>query len=245
MTPLQPALQECLECRVAMLRPSAPATPPRAESARQRGPLFGTRLEELVMADLRRAGLCAAAAAHSACSVRRGAKRARLSPPAAPAAWPAPPALRAALTAGSGAWVGAGAGRGGAGRGGHLQRRQRLVRQRRLRRGARGRRAVDVAHVQLPGLAGARPGARGQRGERVQRPELRPVRAAGLAAARGPCARRAAVGRAGRAASLWVLVGTALLVGAPAPSSFAEGLARRRVAPSGRARVWLVLCGRV
>jgi len=102
MTPLQPALQECLECRVAMLRPSTPATPPRSES--QRGPLFGMRLEELVMADLQRAGLCAAAAAHSACSVRRGAKRARLSSPPAPAAWPA---LPVALTAGSGAWAGA------------------------------------------------------------------------------------------------------------------------------------------
>lgn len=105
MTPLKPALQECLECRIALLR--APATPP---PARARSPFCDLRLEEIVLADLRHPGLCPAEAALSACSVRRGTKRQRLEPPLVPRA-PAALASAAALdlpgtpTAASAAWA--------------------------------------------------------------------------------------------------------------------------------------------
>lgn len=109
LTSLQPALQECLECRVALLRQAtaakrAPATPP----ARKRSPFCDLRLEEIVLADLATAGLCTAEAARSACSVRRACKRQRMEvgvEPASPlAAPPAPPKLPQAPTATSTAW---------------------------------------------------------------------------------------------------------------------------------------------
>lgn len=97
MTPLKPALQECLECRIALLRQIAPATPPPATPAKARSPFCDLRLEEIVLADLPHPGLCPAEAALSACSVRRGTKRQRLEPPLVPLA-PAALASAAALS---------------------------------------------------------------------------------------------------------------------------------------------------
>lgn len=105
MPSLQPALQECLECRVALLRQATAAKrAPAAAPARKRSPFCDLRLEEIVLADLATAGLCMAEAARSACSVRRACKRRRTEVGSEPAAPPAAPKLPQAPTATSAAW---------------------------------------------------------------------------------------------------------------------------------------------